>query len=137
MLDVCAAVAHHLGAQVEARDRFEVDGDAFFGPFPLCRLATVGIHRTTHPSKLVALHGFRFAAAEPALVDQIRQILRNHGLNLGHGLFQSLLGLARNVEVQWRFLLTVRRGRSDLQGTYRGRRHALVREVIATGGDIL
>lgn len=35
VFDVGAAVADHLGAQVEAGDGLEVDGDAFFGPFAL------------------------------------------------------------------------------------------------------
>jgi len=35
MLYVLSAVAHDLGAEVEARNWFEVDGDTFFGPFAL------------------------------------------------------------------------------------------------------
>lgn len=35
VLDVGAAVANHLGTEVEPRDRFEVDGDLGLRPFTL------------------------------------------------------------------------------------------------------
>lgn len=35
MLDVCTSMADDLGSEVEAWDRFKIDGNTLFGPFTL------------------------------------------------------------------------------------------------------
>ncbi len=35
MLDICSTVTYHLSSKVKARYRFQINRDAFFGPFAL------------------------------------------------------------------------------------------------------
>jgi hypothetical protein len=63
VLDISTAMAHHLGAQVEARNGFEINGNALFGPFTLRQLAPnlistrVYLPCQTHPSRPVRVRG--------------------------------------------------------------------------------
>jgi hypothetical protein len=103
VLDVGAARTDDLGAQVEARDRLEVDGDLLLGPLALLRLAG-SEGASTYPSKFVALKLVRIAAAEAPLVDEVGEVLLHHLLDLGNGLLEAFFAGARDVQVQRRGL---------------------------------
>lgn len=53
----------------------------------------------TYPSELVALKILRFTATEPALVDQIGQILLHQFVDRLHSSLKALLGGARDAEI--------------------------------------
>jgi len=90
MLDVAASCANDLRAQVETRDRFEVDGDLLLRPL------------TT--TERVAFHLRLFSATEAALVDEVGQFLFHEFIDLLDCFFQTILGGARDVEVERRVL---------------------------------
>ena len=88
VLDVRSTSSNDLGAQVETRDRLEIDRDALLRP-----LAT---------SQVIALDLglFLSRATEATFVDQIREFLLHHLFDLLNSLFKAFLGSAGDVEVE-------------------------------------
>ena len=92
VLDVRSTSSNDLGAQVETRDRLEIDRDALLRP-----LAT---------SQVIALDLglFLSRATEATFVDQIREFLLHHLFNFLDSCLQTFLRDAGNVEVKRRVL---------------------------------
>lgn len=90
---VATACSDNLRAQVEAWNGFEVDGNALFWPLATAEVIAVRL-----------LAGL-FSSAESALIDQVWKLLLHELVDLGHGLFEAILGGARDVEVEWWVLL--------------------------------
>jgi hypothetical protein len=92
VLDVRSTSSNNLGAQVETRDRLEIDRDALLRP-----LAT---------SQVIALDLglFLSRATEATFVDQIREFLLHHLFNFLDSCLQTFLRDAGNVEVKRRVL---------------------------------
>lgn len=92
VLDVGASGANHLRAEVESRDRFEVDRNALLRP-----LAT---------TEVVALNlrlGFAWAT-ESAFVNQVGKLLLHHLFDLLNGEFEAFLRRAGDVKIERRVL---------------------------------
>ena len=92
VLHVRTAGADDLGAQVEARNRIQADGDLGLGPLA--------------PSELISFHLLLVAASESAFVHKIGQLLLHHLFNLGNRLLEAGLRSARDVEVKRGVLAT-------------------------------
>ena len=87
MLDVAPSRAYNLGAQVEARNGFEIDRDALFRPLA-----------TTERIALDLLFGL--AAAKTALVDEVGQFLFHEFVDFLDGFFEAFFRLGRYMEVE-------------------------------------
>lgn len=79
--DVFASSANDLGSQVEAADRFKIDGNLLLRPFALHRESAFTFEGryfnrdggALYPAVLVALNSVRIATAESTLIDEIGQ----------------------------------------------------------------
>ena len=99
MLDIGAPVTYDLGSQVEAWNRFEVDGNLLLWPFALHTwLAVIPIKLAyTYSAELITLNSIWFSSSEASLVNEVWQFLLHKLLNLFDGLLEANLARARNV----------------------------------------
>ena len=126
VLDVRSTSSNDLGAQVETRDRLEIDRDALLRP-----LAT---------SQVIALDLglFLSRATEATFVDQIREFLLHHLFNFLDSCLQTFLRDTGNVEVKRRVLekMSACPLIEEVNPTHRSSRHALVGVVVSSGSNI-
>ena len=126
VLDVRSTSSNNLGAQVETRDRLEIDRDALLRP-----LAT---------SQVIALDLglFLSRATEATFVDQIREFLLHHLFNFLDSCLQTFLRDTGNVEVKRRVLekMSACPLIEEVNPTHRSSRHALVGVVVSSGSNI-
>lgn len=91
VLDVAAARTDDLGAEIEAGDGLEVDGDAFLGPLATALRVAFDLRGLV-------------SATEAALVDEVGEFLLHELVDFLDGLFEAVLGGAGDVEVERRVL---------------------------------
>lgn len=152
VLDVGAAMADNLGAQVEAWDGLKGDGDLLFGPFALEHVSNMSYDKMvssrgflpgTYSTEFVSLNGVLLATLEPAFVHQLWEVLLHELLDLLDGLLKTLLCLACDMQVEWRVLDIFSSAKilfTIVQPgalTYGSSSHGLVGIVVASSGDIL
>lgn len=97
-----------LGTQVEALDWLKADGYLGLGPFALSSYQYTAIQHSygvvscgfkTYASELVTLDLLLIAAAESSFVNQVRQFLLHHLLNLLDRSVQASLRGAGDMEI--------------------------------------
>jgi hypothetical protein len=93
MFDVRALLTNNIGAQIKARNRLKVDRDLLLRPLA-----------TTSRVKIWRWALFALRASEATLVDQVGQVLLHEFFYLLNSLFETLLGLTRDVKVERWFL---------------------------------
>lgn len=125
VLDIASAGAHDLRAQVEARNGFEIDGNALFRPLAATERVTLDL--------------WLFSAAEAALVDEVGEILLHKLINLLYRFLEAVFGRAGDVKVKgWVLYIDLACIISDLalENTHGCGGHGLVRVVVPAGCDI-
>ena len=94
---ISSSMTYYLRSKIEARDRFKVDWNLFLGPLSSAILITF---------KLLGLATF-----ESPFVNQIREILFHHFVDLFYSLFKTFFRGAGDMQVQRWILISDERRR--------------------------
>lgn len=95
-------MADDLSSEVETRNRFEIDGNTFFGPFALLYMLACSPTRpywSPYSAELITLELFGLAPTEAPLIHEVRQFLRLHVFDQLDGFFKTFFRGGGDVKI--------------------------------------